>query len=136
MINARHVEFTGRKMKDKQYYWHTMHPGGLKTRTPKELAEKDKSEEVRVGLGLRVVDLGGRKKTDLSIPPPVTASAPPNRTHPNNNTSHTTIQILRHAVIGMLPKNSLRHQVVKKLRVFPDEFHPYEGPLRGKKSII
>lgn len=36
----------------------------------------------------------------------------------------------------MLPKNSLRHQVVKKLRVFPDGVHPYEGPLRGKKSII
>lgn len=36
----------------------------------------------------------------------------------------------------MLPKNSLRHQVVKKLRVFPDEFHPYDAALRGKKSII
>lgn len=49
---------------------------------------------------------------------------------------HHHRQILRHAVIGMLPKNSLRHQVVKKLRVFPDEFHPYEAPLRGKKSVI
>lgn len=46
MVNARHVQFTGRKMKDKQYYWHTLHPGGLKSRTPKELMEKDKAEEV------------------------------------------------------------------------------------------
>ena len=35
-------------MKDKQYYWHTLHPGGLKARSPKELAEKDKSEEVGI----------------------------------------------------------------------------------------
>lgn len=55
-----------------------------------------------------------------------------NLTHPPQQHN----QILRHAVIGMLPKNSLRHQVVKKLRVFPDEFHPYDAALRGKKSII
>lgn len=48
VVNARHVTFTGRKMKDKQYYWHTLHPGGLKSRTPKELLEKDKAEEVGV----------------------------------------------------------------------------------------
>lgn len=133
MINARHVEFTGRKMKDKQYYWHTMHPGGLKTRTPKELAEKDKSEEVRVGVRFESGRHGG-KKTDLRIPPPLTASVPPPITL--IQTTHTTTQILRHAVIGMLPKNSLRHQVVKKLRVFPDEFHIYYSHLSNKKSII
>jgi hypothetical protein len=48
VVNARHVAFTGRKMKDKKYYWHTMHPGGLKSITPKALMEKDRSEEVRV----------------------------------------------------------------------------------------
>ena len=78
----------------------------------------------------------------LSCMPPrlaVNAHPDPTPTHsrPHTTKNHTTPpQILRHAVIGMLPKNSLRHQVVKKLRVFPDEFHPYEGPLRGKKSII
>jgi len=46
VINARHVVFTGRKMKDKKYYWHTMYPGGIKHRTPRQLMELDKSEEV------------------------------------------------------------------------------------------
>jgi ribosomal protein L13 len=46
VINARHVTLMGRKMTDKKYYWHTNHPGGLKTRTPKQLMEKDKSEDV------------------------------------------------------------------------------------------
>ncbi len=66
--------------------------------------------------------------------PPAYALHHPSNTH--TNPLPPSPQILRHAVIGMLPKNSLRHQVVKKLRVFPDEFHPYEAPLRGKKSII
>ena len=46
VVNARHVQFMGRKMKDKKYYWHTLHPGGLKETTPKALMEKDRSEEV------------------------------------------------------------------------------------------
>ena len=45
-------------------------------------------------------------------------------------------QILRHAVIGMLPKNRLRKTILKKLRIFPDEFHIYEEQLQGKPSII
>jgi ribosomal protein L13 len=36
----------------------------------------------------------------------------------------------------MLPKNNLRHQLVKKLRIFPDEVHIYEEQLAGKESII
>lgn len=45
-------------------------------------------------------------------------------------------QVLRHAVLGMLPKNSLRNVLIKKLRVFPDEFHIYDKQLAGKKSIV
>lgn len=89
VVNARHIAFTGRKMKDKLYYWHTMHPGGLKSRTPQQLIERGQSEE-----------------------------------------------ILRHAVLGMLPKNSLRHQVIKKLRVFPEKYHIYEDQLRGKQPLM
>ncbi|MDQ7020176.1 MAG: 50S ribosomal protein L13 [Robiginitomaculum sp.] len=33
IINADKVVFTGRKMDDKKYYWHTGHPGGIKERT-------------------------------------------------------------------------------------------------------
>lgn len=46
------------------------------------------------------------------------------------------VQVLRHAIIGMLPKNSLRNKFIKKLRVFPDEAHIYQKQLEGKESLI
>ena len=33
VINADKVRFTGNKLKDKTYYWHTGYPGGIKERT-------------------------------------------------------------------------------------------------------
>ncbi len=33
VINADKVKFTGRKLENKTYYWHTGHPGGIKERT-------------------------------------------------------------------------------------------------------
>ena len=33
VINADKVVFTGRKLDDKKYYWHTGYPGGIKERT-------------------------------------------------------------------------------------------------------
>ena len=33
VINAEKVKFTGKKLTDKIYYWHTGHPGGIKQRT-------------------------------------------------------------------------------------------------------
>ena len=33
VINADKVKFTGRKLEQKTYYWHTGHPGGIKSRT-------------------------------------------------------------------------------------------------------
>lgn len=35
-----------------------------------------------------------------------------------------------HAVSGMLPKNKLRDQMLKRLYVFNDETHPYEDKLK------
>lgn len=37
----------------------------------------------------------------------------------------TPQEVIRHAVWGMLPKNKLGRQMVKRLRVFPGEQHPY-----------
>lgn len=37
IINAEKIELTGKKLTDKIYYRHTMHPGGLKTRTALEM---------------------------------------------------------------------------------------------------
>lgn len=33
VVNADKVKFTGKKLSDKIYYWHTGHPGGVKERT-------------------------------------------------------------------------------------------------------
>ena len=33
VVNADKVKFTGKKLTDKVYYWHTGHPGGIKERT-------------------------------------------------------------------------------------------------------
>ena len=33
VVNADKVKFTGKKLQDKIYYWHTGHPGGVKQRT-------------------------------------------------------------------------------------------------------
>ena len=33
IINADKVHFTGKKLTDKVFHWHTGHPGGVKTRT-------------------------------------------------------------------------------------------------------
>lgn len=40
VVNAEKVRFTGNKMEDKKYRWHTGYVGGLKTRTVKEQLEK------------------------------------------------------------------------------------------------
>ena len=34
VVNADKVKFTGKKLTDKVYYWHTGHPGGIKETTP------------------------------------------------------------------------------------------------------
>ena len=36
-------------------------------------------------------------------------------------------KIIRNAVKGMLPKNKLNRQIIKKLKVYSDEVHPHEA---------
>ena len=39
IINAEKVKFSGKKLDDKIYYWHTGHPGGIKSRTARQIIE-------------------------------------------------------------------------------------------------
>ena len=39
VINAKEVRFTGKKRTDKEYHWHTGHPGGIKTRTADKILD-------------------------------------------------------------------------------------------------
>ena len=44
--NIEKVRFTGNKYKNKKYYKHTGHPGGIKEITPEKLNEKNKFADV------------------------------------------------------------------------------------------
>ncbi|HEX68470.1 MAG TPA: 50S ribosomal protein L13 [bacterium] len=44
VINAKDVKLTGKKEKEKKYYWHSGYVGGLKVRTAEELRAKKPEE--------------------------------------------------------------------------------------------
>ena len=82
VINAKTVRTTGNKELLKKYTNYSGYPGGLRTRTLKEMRAQDPT------------------------------------------------LIITHAVSGMLPKNKLRAQMLKRLYVFSDENHKYQDKLR------
>jgi len=57
IINAEKVKFTGNKLKDKPYRWHTGFPGGLKERTAEEQLAKQPTKVLR-----KVRRAGGAKR--------------------------------------------------------------------------
>lgn len=79
VINAEKVVLTGNKMDDKQYHWHSEYPGGLSTRSAREMLSTRPSE------------------------------------------------VFRRAVWGMLPKNRLGRQLIKKLKVYAGPHHPHSA---------
>jgi large subunit ribosomal protein L13 len=46
VINAEKVRMTGRKREQKTYYWHTGHPGGIKSRTAGQILDGAHPERV------------------------------------------------------------------------------------------
>ena len=46
VTNIEKIKFTGKKFKEKKYFKHTGHPGGIKESTPLVLKEKNKSQEI------------------------------------------------------------------------------------------
>ncbi len=46
VTNIEKIKFTGKKFKNKKYFRHTGHPGGIKETTPNLLKEKNKSYEI------------------------------------------------------------------------------------------
>ena len=46
VTNIDKVKFTGKKFKEKKYFKHTGHPGGIKEFSPLRLKEKKKAEEI------------------------------------------------------------------------------------------
>lgn len=69
VVNASKIKFTGRKLAQKDYYHHTMHPGGIKRVPMKKVFEQNPAA------------------------------------------------IIQRAVNGMLPKNKLRRDMMKRLTI-------------------
>ena len=46
VTNIEKIKFTGKKFKNKKYFKHTGHPGGIKESTPSFLKEKNKTEQI------------------------------------------------------------------------------------------
>lgn len=69
VINMGKVKFSGKKLEQKDYYHHTMYPGGIRRTPMKKVFLKDPAE------------------------------------------------VLRRAVYGMLPKNKLRDEMMKRLTI-------------------
>ena len=46
VTNIDKIKFSGKKFKDKKYYRHTGHPGGIKESSPLSLKEKNKTEDI------------------------------------------------------------------------------------------
>jgi len=76
-VNATKLKLTGNKWEDKNYFDHSLFPGGLRKMTAEELRDR----------------------------------------HPE--------QLLVKAVKGMLPKNTLSHRLITKLKVYGGAEHPH-----------
>lgn len=50
VVNAEKVALTGNKLEDKKYYRHSQYPGGLKTRTAREMFEKQPHKVVELAI--------------------------------------------------------------------------------------
>eukprot|EP00968_Pinguiococcus_pyrenoidosus_P014080 scaffold1280_cov246-Pinguiococcus_pyrenoidosus.AAC.22 len=46
VVNCSKLFFSGKKEKDKKYYWHTGYPGGLKERSPRDFREREQSTDL------------------------------------------------------------------------------------------
>ncbi len=70
IINAEKVRLTGRKYTDKQYYWHTGHPGGIKSRSANKILEGAHPERVIIKAVERMVPrgaLGSQQMRNLRV---------------------------------------------------------------------
>jgi large subunit ribosomal protein L13 len=70
IINAGKVQMTGRKREDKTYYWHTGHPGGIKSRTARQVLEGAHPERVVIKAVERMISrnrLGSAQMSNLRV---------------------------------------------------------------------
>ena len=66
VINIEKLKFTGKKFENKKYYKHTGYPGGIKSINPKNLMEKNKSQDILKFAVKRMLPGGPLAKKQLS----------------------------------------------------------------------
>ena len=66
VTNIEKIKFTGKKFKNKKYYKHTGHPGGIKEPRPFNLKEKNKSQDILKFAVKRMLPGGPLAKKQLS----------------------------------------------------------------------
>lgn len=72
VVNAEKVRLTGRKRTDKRYFWHTGHPGGIKSRSPDQILSGNHPERVILKAVERMISrnpLGRRQMRKLHVYP-------------------------------------------------------------------
>ena len=70
VTNIEKIKFSGKKFKNKRYFRHTGHPGGIKETTPLTLKEKNKTQDIlrlAVKRMLPSGPLGKKQLTKLKI---------------------------------------------------------------------
>ena len=69
VVNAEKVAVTGDKDRTKEYYYHTQHPGGLRSYTLGDLRKKDPAEIIRMAVRrmLPKTKLGRKMLSKLKI---------------------------------------------------------------------
>ena len=66
VTNIEKLKFTGKKFENKKYYKHTGYPGGIKSINPKNLMEKNKSQDILKFAVKRMLPGGPLAKRQLS----------------------------------------------------------------------
>ncbi|MFA5122820.1 50S ribosomal protein L13 [Zavarzinia sp.] len=66
VINAEKVKFTGRKRERREFFWHTGHPGGIKSRTMGQILDGKHPERVLMKAVERMVPRGPLGRQQMS----------------------------------------------------------------------
>ncbi|MEM8740988.1 MAG: 50S ribosomal protein L13 [Pseudomonadota bacterium] len=66
VVNVEKVQMTGRKRTDKVYYWHTGHPGGIKSRTADKILDGRFPERVLMKAVQRMMPGGPLSRKQLT----------------------------------------------------------------------
>ena len=66
VTNIDKIKFSGKKLKEKKYFKHTGHPGGIKETTPLDLIQKNKTQDILKQAVKRMLPGGPLAKKQLS----------------------------------------------------------------------